>query len=59
VTLRGHRAEAIKALDVAEKEGGMGKDEVVRLKAEVQKYIDEGNDALMKSLEKKEMEISQ
>jgi ribosome recycling factor len=46
-------------LTKAEKEGGMGKDEVVRLKAEVQKYIDEGNDALMKSLEKKEMEISQ
>ena len=59
VTLRSHRTDAIKALDAAEKEGGMGKDEVVRLKAEIQKFIDAGNDALAKALEKKEVEISQ
>jgi ribosome recycling factor len=58
VTLRSHRTDALKALDAAEKEGGMGKDEVTRLKAEVQKYIDEGNDSLAKILERKESEIS-
>ena len=59
VTLRSHRTDALKALDATEKEGGMGKDEVARLKAEVQKYIDEGNDSLAKILERKETEIAQ
>ncbi|MEK7157422.1 MAG: ribosome recycling factor [Patescibacteria group bacterium] len=59
VTLRGHRTDAMKALDAAEKAGGMGKDEVTRLKAEVQKLIDAGNDALAEALKKKETEISQ
>lgn len=59
VTLRGHRTDALKALDAAEKEGGMGKDEVARLKAEVQKMIDSGNEALSAMLAKKETEISQ
>ncbi len=59
VTLRGHRTDAIKALDAAEKEGGMGKDEVARLKTEVQKLIDLGNDSFAKHLEKKETEIAQ
>ena len=59
VTLRSHRTDALKALDAAEKEGGMGKDEVARLKVEVQKLIDAGNDALMKVLERKEAEIAQ
>ena len=59
VTLRGHRTDALKALDVAEKGGGMGEDEVARLKAEVQKLIDAGNDALLKVLERKEEEIAQ
>ncbi|MFA6408551.1 MAG: ribosome-recycling factor [Candidatus Paceibacterota bacterium] len=58
VTLRGHRTDAIKALEAAEKEGGMGQDDVARLKVEIQKLIDAGNDALAKSLEKKEVEIS-
>jgi len=58
-TLRIHRTDAIKAIDAAEKEGGMGKDEVARLKVEVQKFIDAGNEALAKHLEKKETEISQ
>lgn len=59
VTLRGHRTDAIKALEAAEKEGGMGKDEVARLKVEIQKMIDAGNDALTQLLEKKETEIAQ
>jgi len=59
VTLRSHRTDAIKALDAAEKEGGMGKDEAARLKTEIQKLIDAGNDALAGHLVKKETEISQ
>ncbi|MFZ2500484.1 MAG: ribosome recycling factor [Minisyncoccia bacterium] len=59
VTLRSHRTDAIKTLDAAEKAGGMGKDEVARLKIEIQKLIDAGNDSLSKVLEKKETEISQ
>ncbi|MHB8860197.1 MAG: ribosome recycling factor [Minisyncoccota bacterium] len=59
VTLRGHRTDAIKALEAAEKEGGMGKDDVARLKVEIQKMIDAGNDALSQMLEKKEVEIAQ
>ncbi len=58
-TLRGHRSEAIKAIEADEKEGGMGKDEVKRLKDEVQKMIDGGNESLGKLLERKEAEISQ
>jgi len=59
VTLRSHRTDALKELDAAEKEGGMGKDEVARLKAEVQKLIDAGNESLMLAVERKETEISQ
>ncbi len=59
VTLRGHRTDALHALDAAGKEGGMGKDELLRLKSEAQKLIDAGNDTLAKILEKKEAEIAQ
>ncbi|TSC69749.1 MAG: ribosome recycling factor [Parcubacteria group bacterium Gr01-1014_49] len=59
VTLRAHRTEALHALEAASKEGGMGKDEIMRLKTEAQKLIDAGNDALAKVLEKKEAEIAQ
>ncbi|MFA6503217.1 MAG: ribosome recycling factor [Candidatus Paceibacterota bacterium] len=59
VAMRSHRTEAIKALDAAEKEGGIGKDEILRLKAEVQKMVDAGNAALERHLEKKELEIAQ
>lgn len=59
VTLRAHRTDALHALDAASKEGGMGKDEVMRLKTEVQKLIDAGNGALVNILEKKEVEIAQ
>ncbi len=59
VTLRTHRTDALKALEAAEKEGGMGEDEVKRLKGEVQKMIDAGNEALLAVLERKEEEIAQ
>lgn len=55
VTLRGHRAEAIKDIDAAEKEGGMGKDEVERLKEEVQKMIDAGV-ATLEAMAKRKLE---
>jgi len=58
VTLRSHRTDALKELEAAEKEGGMGKDEVKRLKDEVQKLIDAGNDSLAEILKKKENEIA-
>ncbi len=59
VTLRGHRGEAIKDIDAAEKEGGMGKDEVVRLKEDVQKQIEAGTAALDALAKKKQEEIAQ
>lgn len=59
VTLRGHRSDGMRELDSAEKEGGMSKDELARLKAEAQKLIDAGGVAL-ETLEKKKIEeISQ
>lgn len=59
VTLRQHRTDALKALESAEKAGGIGEDEVKRLKSEIQKLIDAGNESLLKVLEKKEIEIAQ
>jgi ribosome recycling factor len=58
VTLRSYRTDALKAIEAAEKEGGMGKDDIARLKVEVQKYIDAGSDALAKVLQRKEAEIA-
>ncbi len=59
VTLRSHRTDALKALETAEEAGGIGEDEVKRLKGEIQKLIDEGNESLAKILDKKETEIAQ
>ena len=59
VTLRAHRTDALKVLEAAEKAGGMGKDEVLRLKGEIQKLIDAANESLVKALERKEEEIAQ
>lgn len=59
VTLRSHRTDAIHEVEAAEKEGGMGKDELARIKAEIQKMIDGGNEALAAVLKKKEAEIAQ
>lgn len=58
VRLRGHRTDAIKELEASEKEGGMGIDDVKRYKEEIQKLIDEGQDALEASSKKKAEEIS-
>lgn len=58
VTLRGHRTDALKALDSAEAAGGMGEDEAMRHKAEIQKRIDAGNEALADVLARKEEEIA-
>lgn len=58
ITLRGHRTDAIKGIEASEKEGGMGEDEMKRLKEEVQKMIDEGGKSLDALLEKKKAEIS-
>lgn len=59
VTVRQHRTDALKALEAAEKAGGMGEDEVKRLKVELQKIVDAGNESLIKVLERKEEEIAQ
>lgn len=58
VTLRGHRTEALKDIDAAEKEGGMGQDEVKRLKEEVQKHVDKAGVALEAVAKKKQDEIA-
>ncbi len=58
VTLRGHRNDALKELDAAEKEGGMGKDDLARLKDEVQKKIDAGVASMEALFKKKQEEIS-
>ncbi|MDR3548511.1 MAG: ribosome recycling factor [Candidatus Pacebacteria bacterium] len=58
VTLRGHRSQALKDLDAAEKEGGMGKDDLARLKEDVQKKIDAGGAALEAAAKRKQEEIS-
>ncbi len=59
VTLRQHRTDAMKAIDTEEEAGGMGEDEVKRLKGEAQKLIDAGNEALLAVLKRKEEEIAQ
>lgn len=58
ITLRGHRTDTLKALEAAEKEGGMGKDELARFKDDVQKKIDKGNEALEALFKRKETEVS-
>lgn len=59
VTLRGHRADAIKQLEADEKEGGMSKDDLERYKAELQKLIEAGTAALEAQGKKKQEEIAQ
>lgn len=58
ITLRGHRTDAIKDLEAAEKEGGMSQDDLKRHKDDVQKKIDVGGDGLEALLKKKETEIA-
>ncbi len=59
ITLRGHRTEAMKGIEAKEKEGGMGEDEMKRLKEDVQKKIDEAGKALDALLARKQEEITQ
>ncbi|MEK7602346.1 MAG: ribosome recycling factor [Patescibacteria group bacterium] len=58
VTLRGHRTDAMKELEAAEKEGGMSQDDLKRYKDELQKLIDKGNESLETLGKKKETEIA-
>lgn len=58
VTLRGHRNDAMKALEQAEKDGGLSKDDVFRHKEELQKLIDAGNASLEAIAKKKQDEIT-
>ena len=55
--IRQHRDVIIRDLQDKEKEGGMGKDEIFRLKNEVQKIVDEANKKMEALYEKKEKEI--
>lgn len=58
VTLRSHRTDAIKEIERLQKEG-MSEDQAKRDKEQVQKLIDEGNEALSEVLKRKEAEIAQ
>jgi ribosome recycling factor len=58
VTLRGHRADALKELDASEKEGGMSQDELKRLKEEAQKHIDKGMEVLDALAKKKQEDLA-
>ncbi len=55
--IRNHRDDVMKDLQVKEKEGGLGKDEVFRHKNEIQKMVDEANKKLEEHYSKKEKEI--
>lgn len=58
VTLRGHRAETIKAIEGEEKGGAMSQDDAKRNKEEVQKMVDKANESLDALFKKKENEIA-
>ncbi len=55
--VRQHRDVVVKDLDLKEKSGGYGKDEIFRLKNEVQKLTDATNKTLDELFAKKEKEI--
>ena len=55
--VRRHRDGVIKDLTAKEKEGGMGKDEIFRLKNETQKIVDDFNKKLEDMYAKKEKEL--
>ncbi|MFA6535898.1 MAG: ribosome-recycling factor [Candidatus Paceibacterota bacterium] len=57
-SLRANRDEVVRELQGKEKEGGLGKDDIFRLKGDVQKLVDAGNKKLEEMLGKKEQEIS-
>lgn len=58
VTLRSHRADALREIEALKKEG-MSEDQAKRDKEELQKLIDAGNDELQKAQKRKEEEIAQ
>lgn len=55
--VRGQRDHIIREIQDKEKDGGMGKDDVFRLKNETQKIVDESNKRFEGMLERKEKEI--
>lgn len=57
VKIRSARGENISLLEKQEKDGEMGKDELFRLKAEVQKLVDDAGGSLDAIAKKKEEEI--
>lgn len=57
IQVRKHRDEVIKDLQVKEKAGGMGKDEIFRYKNDTQKLTDEANKKLEEFYSKKEKEV--
>jgi ribosome recycling factor len=57
VKLRSARGDTISVLEKSEKEGALSKDDLFRQKAEVQKIVDQGNEAFDAITKKKEEEI--
>lgn len=57
VKIRSLRSETISIFEKKEKEGGMGKDDLFRVRAEVQKIVDAGNETLDTLAKNKETEI--
>lgn len=55
--IRSHRDDVMKDLQVKEKAGGLGKDEIFRHKNEAQKMVDDANKKLEDLYAKKEKEI--
>ena len=55
--VRAHRDVVVKDLQVKEKEGGFGKDDIFRYKGDAQKLVDESNKKLDEAYAKKEKEV--
>lgn len=55
--IRGHRDVVVKDLQIKEKAGGYGKDDIFRLKNDVQKLVDEMNKKLDEHYARKEKEV--
>lgn len=57
IQVRKHRDAVVSDIDKKEKEGGMGKDDAFRAKADMQKLVDDANKKLADMMDKKEKEI--
>ncbi|MDE1974923.1 MAG: ribosome recycling factor [Patescibacteria group bacterium] len=55
--VRGHREDVMRDIQAKEKSGGFGKDDIFRLKNEMQKIVDDANKKLDALYDKKEKEI--